>query len=148
MLSFPRLSPSQGQIIRVLLSRLPSPEDSRLTCLNRIPIAVASGRINRSCEVRAHNIGVVAGFHLIIECRIGEVPTSGFLQSPCCWQRWKWVDHTSQPGRNVASYLSYAGDHIYVASPERWCSTLSGSRLLVVCGFHFAVESRGVAKKN
>lgn len=32
----------------MLLSSPPSPEDSRLACLNRIPIAVAAGRINRS----------------------------------------------------------------------------------------------------
>ena len=48
ILNFPRLSPTSGYVIHVLLSSPPSPEDSRLACLNRIPIAVAAGRINRS----------------------------------------------------------------------------------------------------
>ena len=48
ILSFPRVSPSQGQVVRVLLSRAPRAEPSRLACLKRTPIAVAAGRINRS----------------------------------------------------------------------------------------------------
>lgn len=37
-----------GHVLHVLLSSSPRPEASRLACLNRIPIAVAAGRINRS----------------------------------------------------------------------------------------------------
>lgn len=46
--SFPGLFPSRGQVVHVLLSSPPRAEPSRLTWLNRIPIAVASGRINRN----------------------------------------------------------------------------------------------------
>ena len=47
ILSFPRLSPTIGHVVHVLLSSPPRLL-SRLACLNRIPIAVAAGRINRS----------------------------------------------------------------------------------------------------
>ena len=93
-------------------------------------------------EYDAHDIGVIAGFHHIIECRKGEFPSSGFLRSPFCRQQRKWVDHTSQPGRNVASYLSSSGDIICIMTPERWCiypiplppinTFLSPSALLVI----------------
>ena len=55
VLSFPRLSPSIGQVTHVLLSSMPSSESSRLACLNRTPIAVASGRINRISRERNHD---------------------------------------------------------------------------------------------
>jgi hypothetical protein len=48
VLSFPRLSPTQGQVVRVLLSSPPRAEPSRLAWIKRTPIAVASGRINQS----------------------------------------------------------------------------------------------------
>ena len=52
MLSFPRLSPTLGQIVRVLLSSMPRAEPSRLACLKRIPIAVIAGRINRNLQLK------------------------------------------------------------------------------------------------
>ena len=51
--SFPGLSPSQGQVSHVLRSRPPRLPRRlggvRLACLSPTPIAVGSGRINRSC---------------------------------------------------------------------------------------------------
>ena len=52
-LSFPRLSPTLGQVLHVLLSGLPRAEPSRLAWLKRIPIAVVSGRINQNWRSEA-----------------------------------------------------------------------------------------------
>ena len=48
IISFPIVLVALGHVLHVLLSSPPRPEASRLACLNRIPIAVAAGRINRS----------------------------------------------------------------------------------------------------
>ena len=48
IISFPIVLVALGHVLHVLLSSSPRPEASRLACLNRIPIAVAAGRINRS----------------------------------------------------------------------------------------------------
>ena len=53
ILSFPRLSPTLGHVLHVLLSGLPRAEPSRLAWLRRIPIAVVSGRINQNWRSEA-----------------------------------------------------------------------------------------------
>jgi hypothetical protein len=91
ILSFPRLSPTRGQVIRVLLSRQPRSCTSRLAWLKRIPIAVPSGRINQNCygnTCHKHRSSSFFGtwrlarFHRFIERRSQEVTVTGFLGSP------------------------------------------------------------------
>ena len=88
ILSFPRLSPARGQIIRVLLSRQPRSCTSRLAWLNRIPIAVPSGRINQNCHWKSGHIDYTElnwrnlGFTVSSSVRAQRSRHAGFLGSP------------------------------------------------------------------
>ncbi len=125
--SFPGLSPTRGQIIRVLLSSAPRAYPSRLAWLKRTPIAVPAGRINRishSIEILAPGVapgrpgwfvqspaasGPLAPEH--VGCRFSPSATRGRSASPrrgscrstppraICGA--PWIRRITDPRRNV-----------------------------------------------
>ena len=70
--TFAGLFPTRGQIVHVLLSIPPGVQvPLRLAWLNRTPIAVTFGRINRSyTHILLKFLGLLHWFHHILECRI------------------------------------------------------------------------------